>query len=34
MGSTHLWLAGNEGMEGTRMGYIRTSRRIHSFTPS
>ena len=36
--TTHLWLAGNEGMETnmetTIMGYIGNTIRIHSFTPT
>ena len=38
LSSTYLWLAGNEGMEKklvtTIVGYIGTTRRIHSFIPS
>ena len=36
-GHTGLWLAGNEGMEKEMetitMGYIGTTRKIHSFIP-
>ena len=38
IGITYLWLAGNEGVEktfeATIIGYIGTTTRIHSFSPS